>query len=135
MKFAIDTNLLISSTFKMNSPPGRLMAAWRMQRIEWITCPEQIHELMDALSRPKVMAYVAGGEPLARALVQEIRDNCDIKFLVKPLPKVCRDSKDDYLFAMVDQHHVDMIISGDKDVLALKDTYPIITPRELIDRL
>ena len=135
MKFAIDTNLLISSAFKMNSPPGQLMAAWRMQRLEWLTCPEQIQELTDALFRPKVMALVDGGEPLARAWVQEIRDNCDIKALLKPLPKICRDPKDDYLFAMVDQHHVDMIVSGDKDVLALKNRYPIITARELIDRL
>ena len=135
MKFAIDTNLLISSTFKLASPPGLVMAAWRMQHIEWVSCDEQLQELSVALFRPQVLARVIGGEQLALALLEEIRSNCDLKTLNHPLPSVCRDKKDDYLFALYDQHHVEMIVSGDKDVLALKGSYPIITARELIDRL
>ena len=135
MKFAIDTNLLISSTFKLASPPGLIMAAWRMQHIEWVSCDEQLQELSVALFRPQVLARVIGGEKLALALLEVIRSNCDLKTLSYPLPGVCRDKKDDYLFALYDQHHVEMIVSGDKDVLALKGSYPIITARELIDRL
>ena len=135
MRFAIDTNLLISSTFKLDSPPGLIMAAWRMQHVEWISCDEQFEELSAALLTSKVMARVMGGEKVAFALLQEIRDNCDLKALNYPLPSVCRDKKDDYLFALYNQHHVEMIVSGDKDVLALKGSYPIITARELIDRL
>ena len=135
MKFAIDTNLLISSTFKLASPPGLVMAAWRMKHIEWVSCDEQLQELSVALFRPQVLAHVIGGEQLALALLDEIRSNCDLKTLNYPFPNVCRDKKDDYLFALYDQHHVEMIVSGDKDVLALKGSYPIITARELIDRL
>lgn len=135
MRFAIDTNLLISSTFKLDSPPGLVMAAWRMQHIEWISCDEQFEELSAALLTSKVLARVIGGEKVARALLKEIRDNCDLKTLNYPLPSVCRDKNDDYLFALYDQHHVETIVSGDKDVLALKGRYPIITARELIDRL
>lgn len=135
MRFAIDSNLLISSTFKLSSPPGLVMAAWRMQHIEWISCDEQMQELSVALFRPSVLARVIGREKLAFSLLEEIRSNCDLKTLSYPLPSVCRDSKDDYLFALYSQHHVEMIVSGDKDVLALKGSYPIITARELIDRL
>ena len=135
MKFAIDTNLLISSTFKLGSPPGQVMAAWRMQQIEWISCDEQLQELSQALFRPCVLARVIGGKTLALALLDEIRSNCDLKILNHPLPSVCSDPKDDYLFALYNQHHVEMIVSGDKDVLACKKDYPVITARELIDRL
>lgn len=135
MKFAIDTNLLISSTFKLDSPPGLIMAAWRMRHVEWISCDEQFEELSAALLTSKVMTRVIGGEKVAFALLKEIHDNCDLKTLNYPLPSVCRDKKDDYLFALYNQHHVEMIVSGDKDVLALKGSYPIITARELIDRL
>lgn len=135
MKLAIDTNLLISSTFKLNSPPGLIMAAWRMQQIEWVTYGEQLQELSVALLRPSVLARVIGGEKLALALLEEIRNNCDLKTLRYPLPSVCRDARDDYLFALYSQHHVEMIVFGDKDVLALKGSYPIMTARELIDRL
>ena len=135
MKFAIDTNLLISSTFKLGSPPGQVMAAWRMQKIEWVSCDEQMQELSQALLRPSVLARVIGGQALAFALLDEIRNNCDLKTLNHPLPSVCRDPKDDYLFALYKQNHVEMIVSGDKDVLACKNDYPVITARELIDRL
>ena len=135
MRFAIDTNLLISSTFKLDSPPGMIMAAWRMRHIEWISCDEQFEELSVALLRPYVLARAIGGEKVAFALLKEIRDNCDLKTLNYPLPSVCRDKNDDYLFALYNQHYVETIVSGDKDVLALKGRYPIITARELIDRL
>lgn len=135
MKFAVDTNLLTSSMFNLAGPPGLVMAAWRMQHLEWISCEEQLLELSVALRRPKVLDRVIGGEKLAIALLDEVRNNTDLKTLHYPLPAVCRDKKDDYLFALYDQNHVEMIVSGDKDVLALKGSYPIITARELIDRL
>ena len=135
MKFAIDTNLLISSTFNLASPPGLVMAAWRMQHIEWISCEEQLLELSVALCRPKVLDRVIGGDKLAFALMDRVRNDSNLKTLHYPLPAVCRDQKDDYLFALYDQNHVEMIVSDDKDVLALKGSYPIITARELINRL
>ena len=60
---------------------------------------------------------------------------CNHKILTSPLPKVCRDPDDDFLFALFDQGHAELIVSGDKDVLALRGRYPVLTPRELIDRL
>lgn len=135
MKYAIDSNLLISATFKLHTPPALVLAAWRMRKIEWISCAEQTEELGLALFRPSVVARSLGGLPLAYSLVKEMQMACGHKILTYPLPKVCRDPDDDFLFALFDQGHVDAIISGDKDVLALKGRYPVLTPRELIDRL
>lgn len=135
MRCAIDSNLLISSTFKNHSTPALVLAAWRMRRIEWVSCIEQINELTHALFRPKVLARSIGGVELVNHLLEEMKSGCDIKMLHHPLPAICRDPRDDFLFALRDQGHIDMIISGDKDVLALKDNYPILTARELIDRL
>ena len=135
MKYAIDSNLLISATFKLHTPPAMVLAAWRMRKIEWVSCAEQIEELGAALFRPSILARSLGGLPLAQILVTEMQMACSFKTLTYPLPKVCRDSNDDFLFALHDQGHVNWIISGDKDVHALKGRYPVLTPRELIDRL
>jgi len=135
MKYAIDSNLLISATFKLHTPPSLVLAAWRMRKIEWISCPEQTDEIAAALFRPSVLARSLGGLPLAQSLVREMQLTCSQKTLIYPLPKVCRDPNDDFLFALLDQGHADAIISGDKDVLALKGRYTVLTPRELIDRL
>lgn len=135
MKFAIDTNLIVSATFKLDSPPALVLAAWRTGHIEWVTCTEQLAELEIALRRPKVLTRVVGGEAFAKRLVDEIYRTCTLKTLTYPLPPVCRDARDDFLFALASQHGVDMIISGDKDVLEQKEIYPVLTARELIDRL
>ena len=135
MKYAIDSNLLISATFKLHTPPALVLAAWRMRKIEWISCVEQTDEIGAALFRPSTLARSLGGLPLAQSLVREMRLACSHKTLIYPLPKVCRDPNDDFLFALLDQGHADAIISGDKDVLALKGRYPLLIPRELIDRL
>jgi putative PIN family toxin of toxin-antitoxin system len=135
MKCAIDSNLLVSSTFKLHSTPALVVAAWRMRRIEWVSCAEQIDELTVALMRPKVVARAIGGAPLVSHLLREMQRDCSIQPLRQPLPTVCRDARDDFLFALYDQGHIDWIISGDNDVLALKNNYPILTARELIDRL
>lgn len=135
MRCAIDSNLLISSTFKLDSTPARVLAAWRMRQISWVSCAEQLTELTEALFRPKVIARSVGGEPLAKRLLQEMQQECRLQHLQHPLPSMCRDAKDDFLFALYEQGHVDLIVSGDKDVLALKGRYPVLTARELIDRL
>lgn len=135
MKLAIDTNLLISATFKQSTPPALVLAAWRMRRFEWVSCDQQMTELSETLRRPQIVSRMVGGFDLAERLLAELQFDCTLQKLSTPLPRVCRDEKDDFLFALHDQHGVDLIISGDKNVLALKDRYPVLTPRELIDRL
>lgn len=135
MKLAIDTNLLISATFKQSTPPALVLAAWRMKRFQWVSCDQQITELSEALRRPQIVQRMVGGSDLAERLLAELQFDCTLQKLTTPLPRVCRDVKDDFLFALFEQHGIDLIISGDKDVLALKDRYPVLTARELIDRL
>jgi uncharacterized protein len=135
MRCALDSSLLISSTFKTNTPPALVLAAWRLRHIEWVSCVAQIDELAVALFRPAVVERCRGGLKELQNIFDEMQSACSTRFLAFPLPKICRDPRDDYLFALFDQGHVDWIISGDKDVVALKGSYPILTPRELIDRL
>lgn len=135
MNIAIDTNLVLSSTFKLDTTPAKLLAAWRMKRFAWITCSWQLDELTDALLRPRVVATSIGGMSAAQNLVQSLRTNAYSVTLLEPLPSICRDQDDDFLFALHDQGHVNAIVSGDKDVLALRPRYPVLTAKELIDRL
>ena len=135
MRFVIDSNLIISSTFKLHTPPALVLAAWRAQRFEWVSCTEQMQELTVAMTRPRVLSLVPGGISIAQLLLQEMQSGCSLQTLQKPLQAVCRDERDDFLFALLTQGFADMIISGDKDVLALQGRYPVITAREFLDRL
>ena len=135
MNYAVDTNLLVSATFSQTTPPALVIAAWRMRRFSWVTCSFQLDEIADTLVKPKLVARSTGGLPMMKMLIAKMWEECDLVPVTLPFPRVCRDPDDDFLFALFDQGHVDAIISGDKDVLALKGRYPVLTPRELIDRL
>ena len=135
MRLVLDSNLIFSAVLKPTSTPGAVLGAWRAGHFEWITCQEQLDELGIALSRPYLTARIVQADKTVELLIAEMRDTCNLKILVRPLPPICRDPREDHLFALVDQGHADFIISGDKDVLALKGSYPVLTPRELIDRL
>lgn len=135
MNYAVDTNLLVSATFSQTTPPALVIAAWRMGKFSWITCSFQLDEIADTLVKPNLVARSRAGLPLMRMLIAKIREDCRLVTIAQPFPRVCRNPDDDFLFALFDRGHVDAIISGDKDVLTLKGRYPVMTPRELIDRL
>ena len=135
MRYALDTNLAVSALFKLETPPAVVIAAWQMRRFEWVTCETQIIELRVTLRQPKTIARSLGGADAVETLLFHIESRCLTRTLSAPWSKVCRDPDDDFLFALFDQGHVDALISGDKDVLTLKGRYPVLTPRELIDRL
>ena len=135
MRLVIDSNLVFSGVLKPNSVPGAVLGAWRAGHFDWISCATQLGELKIALIRPYLLKKIAEGITPIESVLDEMREGCHWKTVVMPVPAVCRDPRDDYIFALYDQGHADLIVSGDKDVLALKGSYPIITARELIDRL
>ena len=135
MRLVIDSNLVFSGVLKPSSIPGAVLGAWRAGHFHWISCATQLSELKIALIRPYLLKRIAEGATPIESVLHEMREGCHWKTLLTPLPAICRDPRDDYIFALYDQGHADLIVSGDKDVQALKGRYPIITARELIDRL
>lgn len=135
MNLAIDTNLLVSAVLLPHSVPGAVLSAWRASAFIWVCCDEQWQELSGTFARPHILARIANGVEPVQTLLREMKANCRWATLNRPLPRVCTDANDDFLFALHDQGHVNTIVSGDKAVLALKGKYPVLSARELIDRL
>ena len=62
--------------------------------------------------------------------------DCTLIKLTPPFPAQCRDPKDDYLVALLLQSKAMHLVSGDKDLLVLKDKWPaILSATEFLDRL
>ena len=135
MRLVIDSNLVFSSILKPASVPATVLGAWRAGHFDWISYEIQPAELKTASTRPYLLKKILEGFKPVAELFYEMQEDCYWRKLVTPLAAICRDPRDDYLFALYDQGHVDLIISGNKDVLACKGNYPILTARELIDRL
>lgn len=96
--------------------------------------PQLIRELAEVLARPKFQPQAGGGRGAAyvaaiNAGSMRIDDPEDI-------PAVSPDSDDDYLLALAIAGDADVIVSGDRHLLELKDPpVPIQTARAFAERL
>lgn len=51
------------------------------------------------------------------------------------VPAVTRDPDDDYLVALTRSAAADVLVSGDRDLLALQADVEVISPREFVDHV
>jgi len=115
VKIIIDTNVWVS--FLMGKTLVGLEHYVYSNHFQIISCREQLSELQEVLYRPKMERYFS---------VQQISGIfellADYALLVKVFSKinVCRDAKDDYLLALAIDSKADFLITGDKDLLSIR---------------
>jgi len=132
LRVVLDTNVLLSGIAYPASVPGRIMAAWRHGSVDILLSGYILDELRRVLPR---LAHRHGLTPA------ETGDMVDILSIlaeiIQPQPGTdpqLRDAKDqpvlDTLLAALAESGADYLITGDKDLLALADHYPIVTPAQ-----
>jgi uncharacterized protein len=86
-------------------------------RIEIILCEQLITEFKIVTSRKKFIRYFKPGKVDELLKLFEI---IGIDVLVKDIPEICRDPKDDFLLRLIRESKADYLVTGDKDLLILK---------------
>lgn len=127
LRVVLDTNVLVSGLAYPGSIPGRIVAAWRQGGLDVALSHYILDELALVLPRlPRI-----GMTPV------EIRDLVDsLMFLVDIVePKGeqdadLRDPADQPVLLTLLAAKADYLITGDKDLLALANQYPIVTPAD-----
>ena len=100
----IDTNLWISFTLIQSG------------RVEVVTDAQQIAEIEDVLSRPKIKNLIG---PQRLAIMLRFIHRKTKLVAPKRRIKVCRDPNDDYLLEIAVEAKTSFLVSGDADLLAL----------------
>lgn len=112
----VDTNCWIS--FLIGHRLHRLVDLLSNERIELIVCNELLDEIRDVTSRPKFSKYFPP---------QEVDSLLEFLLLIgecvtpKQAVKLCRDEADDYLLALAIEANADYLVTGDQDLLILKE--------------
>lgn len=115
-RVVIDTNIWIS--FLIGKRLSGLHRHIDSGRIKIVACEAQLRELVDVLNRPRIRKYI----PAEQA--EEFLDLfCEAALFVKPEqgPSLCRDPKDDYLLYTALAAQADYLVSGDDDLLSLRN--------------
>jgi putative PIN family toxin of toxin-antitoxin system len=129
----IDTNVLIAGLL-WRGPPHRLLEHVRAGTVSLVSSPALFAEFSNVLGRSKFDAI------LTRANTSRERSLAELQRLAEvvdppPLPQpVCRDPDDDEVLALAIAARVELIVSGDNDLLSLSSFrgIPILPPAEAI---
>lgn len=136
IQVVLDTNVIISGMAYTTSVPGKIMQAWRSGAIEVYLSDYILDEIRRVLPR---LRHRHG---LSDAEVDDLVDILSflaeiIEPAVLPAESV-RDLKDTpvlgTLVTGIQNYSVDYLVTGDKDLLALTESYPVITPSEFWSR-
>ncbi len=130
LRVVLDTNVLLSGIAYPASVPGKILAAWRHGSVEALLSAYILDELRRVLPR---LAHRHG---LTLAEIDDLVDVLSIQAeVIEPLPGVEPDLRDvddqpvlGTLLAARKTSGVDYLITGDKDLLALAERYPIVDP-------
>lgn len=124
----MDTNVLVSGFAYPASNPGKILAAWRRGSAAVVLSPHIIEELSLALPR---MNHRLNWRP------QRFEEEVELLALqveiVTPadLPETAvRDAGDVPVLGTLVASQANYLITGDKDLLALAERYPVVTPAE-----
>ena len=127
MRVVLDTNVLISGLAYPGSIPGRIVSAWRQGGLDEVLSRfilDEVTRVLPRLSRIQLSTY-------------EIRDLVDTFLFLADMiepdteqdPEL-HDSADQPVLALLRASQAQYLITGDKDLLALAERYPIVTPAD-----
>ena len=130
LRVVLDTNVLLSGIAYPASVPGKILAAWRHGSVDVLLSSYILDELRRALAR------LALRHGLTSVEIDDLVDALSIQAeVIEPLPGLEPDLRDfddqpvlGTLRGALKTSGANYLITGDKDLLAMGERYPIVAP-------
>jgi putative PIN family toxin of toxin-antitoxin system len=137
LRALLDANILISAVVRPSGPPGEIvlgLLSWNA--FELVLSPRIVAEVERALSQNKIRKYLRDSRE-ALLWLSDIVAVADVVEDAGRVLGVCRDSADDMVLGAALEGRADVIVTGDRDLLALDvhEGIAIVAPRGFLDLL
>jgi len=135
MRIVLDTNIWISGLLLPNSKAGLLLEAWRAGKIDIITSASILSEIQKVLLYPKISKRTGWDESKAKeytSLIGIFTEN--VHNIEEHWVQVERDPKDSHILSTFMASKADFLVTGDTDLLELKEKYTILTLNEFFEK-
>lgn len=120
-----DTNVLVSGLAYPAGIPGRILGAWRRGGISVVLSRYILDETVRVLPR---LASNRRSAAEIRDLVESFMFSAEMVEPSNERDEALRDQADQPILGTLLAAKADYLITGDKDLLALGERYPIVTP-------
>lgn len=130
MRIVVDANVLVSGAF-WSGLPSRVLSLWAHDRVDVLVSESILAEYERVLEE---IGRKAKSPELALQWVQFVGQHGTLIDVRSPVC-YCRDPNDDKYLACAADGDADYIVSGDRDLLDLKQFIgiPIVTPRRFLE--
>ena len=127
IRIIVDTNLWIS--FLIGRKLSCLLDLLSYPEFQLVVSSELINEVHEVFLRPKFSKYYTSEN--LDMLIKFMNESA-VNFSLTDITPRCRDSKDDYLLELALVSNADILITGDRDLLDMKEigTCSIVTAME-----
>jgi uncharacterized protein len=136
VKLLLDTNVLVSALIWSGNPYA-LLKLGSAPPNQIYSSPELLDELRNTLAYPRLEAQIHKRGLNAKDLHDRIALIVHIQNSPALLVAVCRDPDDDAVLACAKSAQVDLIVSGDQDLLVLQqfEGIAIVTAAQALEQL
>lgn len=131
----LDTNVFVSGLMYPDSVPGRIVSAWREARFDLAMSLAQLEEVGRVLSYPKIQRILGWDADRIGLFLKQLFLRAEVVELGAVEANAPRDRDDLPILPTLVQAKADWLVSGDQDLLALREQHPIVTPAEFAARL
>ena len=131
-RVVIDTNVLISGLFFIESTPARAVEK-AVTQAQLVATTDTLRELIGKLQSSKFDRYVS--QDRREALLERLAPLVEIVEVIQSIRRA-RDPKDDKFLEAAVNGRADVIVSGDKDLLDLNPFHgiAIVSPADYLAR-
>ena len=129
-KVIIDTNVFLSGLL-FGGNPGKILQKWSQHQFILCLSPQLKAEILTKLH------YKFDAPDEFVQFIEDILDIYTAKYLPKHHTTICKDPTDNFLLDLARESKAAYLVSGDKDVLVLKNhnQTKIISPREFLETI
>lgn len=131
LRVVLDTNVLVSGLAYPASIPGRIVALWRQGGLDVVLSRYILDETARVLPR---LSRIKLSTAEIRDLIDTLIFQADIVEPSTKPDKTLRDKADQPVLGTLLASSANYLITGDKDLLALSEKYPILTPAQFWSR-
>ena len=135
LRVVLDTNIVLSALLFTNGRLSWIREAWLSGEIRPVVCKQTVSELLRTLAYPK---FKLSGDEQEEMLADFLpySETLVLDQIPANLP-MCRDEDDQIFIVLASVCGADMLISGDKDLLALRSelSFQLLSADEFKDRL
>lgn len=125
MRVVLDTNVLVCGLAYPASIPGQILDAWRQGGLDVVLSRYILDEMVRVLPR---LSRISLSSAEIRDLADTFMFLADIVEPAAESDETLRDRTDWPILGTLRAAQADYLITGDKDLLALAERYPVVTP-------